>query len=277
MIKNIVVGYDGSAGAQTALAQALDIAEITGGRIHLVTAEEEAESGAEQDMLSQPDVLDILDATDSLEEEAAEGSVAVPDFVEEARLKCQEAHISCTVNVGPGPAARYVREYAWLADLVVVGRGSRPRLRAGEIGRTTRQLLQVAQRPILVAGQEYAKISSVMVVGEKSSGGGRALSLAGELGSELNVPVDVLVAGHPRHVLTRWSTQVRSLLRAYHVQGEVESSEAPLPQALTTWALERSPSVIVLPQVQRQLLSWRLASVCQTALQLPDAMVMVVP
>ncbi len=277
MIKNIVVGYDGSTGAQTALAQALDIAEITGGCIHLLTAEEVAELGAEQDMLSQPDVLDMLDATDSLEEETEEGGITVPDFVEEARLRCQQAHISCTVNVGPGPAARYVREHAWLADLVVVGRGSRRQLRAGEIGRTTRQLLQAAQRPILVAGQEYVNISSVMVVGEKSSGGGRALSLAGEMGSELNVPVDVLIADRPRHVLTHWSAQVRSLLHAYHVEDKVELSTAPLPQALTTWALERSPSVIVLPQVQRQLLSWRLASVYQTALQLPDAMVMVVP
>ena len=277
MIKNIVVGYDGSPGAQTALAQALDIAEGAGARIHLVAATEVAQPGAEQDMLSQPDVLDILDAAESLGQEPEETGVGTVDFVEEARLKCQEAHISCTVNVGPGPAARYVRAYSWLADLLVLGRGSRPRLRAGQIGRTVHQLLRTAQQPTLVSGQEYVDVSSVMVVGSKSTVGGRALAMAGELGSKLNVPVDVLVAGRPRHILRQWSAQVRSVLHAHHVEGKLEPSVAPIGQALTTWALERTPSVIVLPQVERQLLSWRLPSVYQTALQLPGAMVMVVP
>ena len=278
MIRNIAVGYDGSPAAQVALEQALDLAERAAARIHLVTAIEEVSPDSEQDVLSAPDVLDMLDSAESLAETPSEQGAVIPAFLEQARLKCQEAHISCTVRISHGQAARHLREHGWLVDLMVIGRCARRRhLRAGRIGRSAHQLLRTAQRPTLVCAREYIHIGSLMVVYEQSATGGRALAMAGELAATLNVPVDVVVAGRSRHTRERWMAQVRGALRAYHVEASIESSVAPPAQALTTLALDKNPSVVVLPQRRRLLGSWRLPTLYRTALQLPDTMVMVVP
>lgn len=248
MIKNIVVGYDGSPPAQVALEQALDLAEAGLARIHLVAAIEEFGSDSEEDMLTRPDVLDILDAANDLGQEPSGERTTVPGYLEQARLRCQEAHISCTVSVGHQRAAGYLREYSWLADLLVVGRYSRRQLKAGKIGRSAQQLLQTAQRPTLVCAQEYIGVTSLVVVYEQSAVGGRTLAMAGELGTKLNIPLDILVAGHGRQTLRRWLAAARSTVQAYGVESNLESSTAPVSQALTTLALDRSPGIVVLPQ-----------------------------
>ncbi len=277
MIKNIVVGYDSSPPAQVALEQALDLAEASAARIHIAAAIEEFSPDSEADILHQPDVLDILDAANSLGEEAEGERVTIPAYLEEARLRCQEAHISCAVSVGRQRAAGYLRQCSWLADLLVVGRCSRRRLTAGEIGRTAHRLLQTAQQPTLVCAENYITVTSLMVVYEQSVIGGHALAVAGEVGAKLNVPVDVVVAGHDRQTLHRWLAAARHGLQAYHVEGNFDSSAASLSQALTTLALERTPSLIVMPHTRLVVGSWRLPAVYHTVLQLPDAMLLVVP
>jgi len=277
MIKNIVVGYDGSPPAQVALEQALDLAEAGLARIHLVAAIEEFGPDSEADILTQPNVLGILDSANGLSQEPSEERATVPGYLEEARLRCQEAHISCTVSVGHQQATGYLRGYNWLADLLVVGRCSRRQPKAGEIGRSAHRLLQMAQRPTLVCAQQYIGVTSLMVVYEQSAIGGRTLAIAGELAAKLNVPLDILVAGHGRQTLRRWVAAARSAVQAYGVESNIESSTAPVSQALTTLALDRTPSIIVSPQRRLRLGSWRLPAVYRTVLQLPDTMLLVVP
>lgn len=277
MIKNIVVGYDGSPPARVALEQGLDLAEAGSGRIHLVTAIEEFDPRAEQDMLGEPGVIDILDSTERLGEPLQEQQVAVPPYLEEARLRCQEAGTACRLNVGHGRAAAYIQKYWWLADLLVVGRRAKRRSKAGGIGRTLQQLLRAPQRPTLVCAEDYGSTSSLVAVYEQSVTGGRALALAGELGAQLNVPVDVLVAGQRRATLSQWLAQAQTTLQAYHVEGSFESSVSATPRALTSLALDRNPSVVVVPQPGRLLPALGLPALHQAALRLPDTMLLVVP
>ncbi len=278
MIKNILVGYDNSRSAQVALAQAIDLAEAFNGRVHLLVVGTEEGPPPEPELPTEPSIVEIAELGEEAEELEPESRV-VPQFVEEARLKLQQAHVGGSIRTisGARPAVR-LGEESHLADLVVVGRGGKPHSGSGQVGRNTRQLLQGRLlRPVLVCSSEYIAPESILLVYQSSHAGGRAVSVAGELASTFNVDLDVVVIGPKRHAAERRRDRVESALLAYHTEGEVISSLTAPGQALLTEGLQRNPSVVVIPQPPPAMWSWQLSPLYTAALQLPDTMILVVP
>lgn len=282
MIKNILVGYDDSRSAQVALEQAIDLAEALSGRVHLLVATPDQETPPEPEIAAEPQPLDIVEITEDTEEVETETSgqrQIVPPFVQEARLKLQEAHVGGGLRITiSGRPATCLREEADLADLVVIGRGGGRAGHSWQVGPTTRQLLQGRlARPTLICASQYIEPESLLLVYRSADVAGRALSMAGEVAATLNIILDVVTTARDRHTAQRLSKQVKSALLAYHTEGDVVPSATDPQEALLTQGLQRNPSIVVIPEPPPPAWSWQISPLYTAALQVPDAMILVVP
>ncbi len=277
MIKNILVGYKSSRAARVALAQAIDLAEACLGRVHLLVASPEPGPMPEAELPSEPGVLQMVDSAEDAPELEHEGPV-IPPFVDEARLKLHEAHVAGSIRViVGGQASVCLREESHLADLVVIGRSGRP-ARGGQVGRTSRRLLQRRlRRPLLICTSEYTEPKSILLLYEFCPAGGRAVSVAGELATTLNIDLDVVVTTNKRYGAERQRKRVESALLAYHTEGDVISAVGSAEEALLTEGLQRNPSIVVIAQPPAPLWSWQFSPLYTTALELPATMILVVP
>ncbi len=276
MIKNILVGYDDSRPAQVALAQAIDLAEATSGRVRLVVVRTEEGPAPEPELAAEPGIVDMVDV--GLDDEELETeSAGAPPFVEQARMKLAAADVGGSIRVANGgqPAA-CLREEADLADLLVVGRGRAHG--GGQVGRTTHRLLRSPLPcPLLICTGQYLPITSLLLVYWPGQPGGRAVSLAAKIAATLNIDLDTVVTAPGRRAPRRERDRVESALLAYHTEGEVVAITEDPNQAALTAGLQYNPSVLVLPKAPPPLWSWQLPPLYATALELPDTLLLIVP
>ncbi len=276
MIKNILVGYDESRPAQVALAQAIDLAEATSGRIRLLAVRTEEGPAPQPELAADSGIVDMVEVgldEDELETEAA----GAPPFVEQARTELAAAGLGGSIRMASSwqPAA-CLREEADLADLLVVGR-SRAHS-GGQVGRTTRNLLKShLPCPLLICTNQYLPITSILLVYWPGPRGGRAVSLAAQLAATLNIDLDTVVTAPGRRAPRRERARVELALLAYHTEGEVVAiSEAPA-EAVLTAGLQYNPSLLVIPEPSLLRWPWQLAPLYSSALELPDTLLLIVP
>jgi nucleotide-binding universal stress UspA family protein len=115
MYRTIVVGTDGSSTAQVAVAQAVDLARVTGATLHVVCARQPAFA-----MAGAPELGTGFDAAPT-----ADAAAAVLD---EALAEAESVGVQAAVHDPGGPPASALVEIARAvgADLLVVGsRGMR--------------------------------------------------------------------------------------------------------------------------------------------------------
>jgi len=276
MIKNILVGYDESHPAQVALAQAIDLAEATSGRVRLLVVRIEEGPAPQPELAAEPGIVEMVDLGLDDEELEAE-SAGAPPFVDQARTKLVAADVGGSIRmVNGGQPATRLREEADLADLLVVGR-SRAHS-GGEVGRTTRNLLKShLPCPLLICASQYLPIASLLLIYCQGQAGGRAVSLAGELSSTLNIDLNTVVTAPGRRAPRRERAQVESALLAYHTEGEVAATTEDPSQAVLTAGLQYNPSLLVIPEPSLLRWPWQLAPLYSSALELPDTLLLIVP
>ncbi len=276
MIKNIMVGYDESRPAQVALAQAIDLAEATSGRVRLVAVRTDEGPAPEPELAAEPGIVDMVDV--GLDEEELETeSAGAPPFVEQARTKLIAADVGGSIRVATsGQPAACLREEADLADLLMVGRGRAHS--GGHVGRTTHNLLKShLPCPLLMCTNQYLPITSMLLVYWPGPRGGRAVSLAAELAATLNIDLDTVVTAPGRRAPRRERARVESALLAYHTEGEVVATAEAPAEAVLTAGLQHNPSLLVIPEPPPRRWPWQLAPLYSSALELPDTLLLVVP
>jgi len=276
MIKNILVGYDESRPAQVALAQAIDLAEATSGRVRLLVVRTEEGSAPQPELAAEPGIVEMVNV--GLDDEELETeSAGAPPFVEQARTKLAAAGLGGSIRVASSwqPAA-CMREEADLADMLVVGR-SRAHS-GGQVGRTTRNLLKShLPCPLLICTNQYLPITSLLLIYCTGQAGGRAVSLAAQLAATLNIDLDTVVTAPGRRAPRRERARVASALLAYHTEGEVVATTEDPNQAVLTAGLQYNPSLLVIPEPSLFRWPWQLAPLYSSALELPDTLLLIVP
>ena len=276
MIKNILVGYDDSRPAQVALAQAMDLAEATSGRVRLVVVRTEEGPAPQPELAAEPGIAEMVDV--GLDEEELETeSAGAPPFVEQARTKLAAAGVEGSVQVADGwQPASCLREEARIADLLVVGRGRAHN--GGQLGRTTRNLLKShLPCPLLICAGQYLPITSMLLVYWPSSSAGRAVSLSGEIAATLNINLNTVVTARGHRAPHRERARVSSALLAYHAEGEVTATTEDPQQAVLTAGLQYNPSLLVIPEPAPRWWPRQLSPVYSAALELPDTLLLIVP
>jgi len=227
MIKNILVGYDESRPAQVALAQAIDLAEATSGRVPLVVVRTEEELAPQPELAADAGIVDMVNVGLDEEELGTETAGTLP-FLEQARTMLAATDLGSSIRIATGgQPAVCLREEARLADLLVVGR-SRAHS-GGQVGRTTRNLLKShLPCPLLICAGQYLAITSILLIYCPDSSAGRAVSLAAELAATLNIDLNTVVTTRGHRAPRRERARVASALLAYHTEGEaIATTEAP--------------------------------------------------
>ncbi len=280
MVRNIVVGHDGSRSSEVAVAQATRLAELSGGRISFatVTTVDEADLGVEAPG-AEPDL-----ATLALEPAAREGgdddraALEQPLSLEDIHRRCQELNIVCENEqlFGRHPGARLLRR-SWLAELLVIGRGGERR--SGLPGRNTTFLLTELVTPTLVCARQYVELRSVLIPYKLSVRGGRALSFAAGLCQTLGAELDVLVCEPRRSDAREAQTAAERFLRAYHLESSTDVALAQPHEAVQSAALERTSSLIIIPGAHKRnyIFPWQRNETLWRALEVPGAAVLAYP
>lgn len=278
-MRNIVVGYDGSRASETAVEQALDIAELTGGRLFLATVTTVTDGDLDAESMGQPDIAEMAMPPRQPGEEDEEGRAAArPLSLEEIHRTCQDRNIVCEDEqlFGRRAGARLLRR-SWLSDLLVVGCGDERR--SGAIGPNVTFLLSELVSPTLVCARRRIEIRSVLMPYKISVSGGRALSFAGRLCEALNAELRVLVCEPKRSDAHDASESAETLLRAYQVDSAIDVALTVPQDAVRSAAMERDASFVIIPGAHKRyyLFPWQRNETLWRALEVPGAAVLAYP
>lgn len=270
---NILVGLDSSRSAETALRQAIAVAEGLNSRLHLLRAIEPVGPGSEA-VIDQPDdPISILDRVDAMMEEDELGLPSDDDELAAALRLCEDAGVACSYQRLHGMAPHVLREQCVAMDLLVLGR--RGAIARKPLGSTTTSLLLHPIVPTLLCREETVPWRRLLLAYDGSPAGGRALKLAGGLASGLNVDLDVLVAEPERQRVSHALDYAKRALRAYHVEGEFVQHRGRIVEFLQGAALELQSSAVVVPDGHTRL--WQRSATVNAAIKLPGCLTLVVP
>lgn len=280
MVRNIVVGYDGSHSSDVAVEQAITLAKLTGGRIYFATVATATEADLSPEAPgAEPDLAEM-----AMEPPAATGleqdrdAFEQPLSVEDIHRRCQELHIVCEDErlFGRHPGARLLRR-SWLAELLVIGRGDERR--PGRPGPNTTYLLSELVAPTLVCGRKYIDVRSVLIPYKLSVRGGRALSFAARLCAALNAELEVLICEPKRVEAHEAREAAEKFLRAYHIESTTDVSLTPPHEAVRSAAMDRDSSLVIIPGAHKRnyLFPWQRNETLWRALEVPGAAVLAYP
>ena len=279
MVRNILVGYDGTRPADVAVAQAIALAELAGGRIHLANVMPVTEDAGQEVGEAESDL-----ATLALGQSERETRDEIPDdglqpvTVEEIHRRCQDLHIVCEDEqlFGRHPGIRLLRR-SWLAELLVIGRGRERR--SGQPGPNATFLLTELVAPTLVAARQYVELRTVLMPYKLSGDGGRGLSFAAQLCQVLNAQLEVLICEPRRTEAHEARAAVERFLRAYHVESSTDVALAAPHEAVQSAALERASSLVIVPGAHKRnyVLPWQRNETLWRALEVPGAAVLAYP
>lgn len=279
MIKNIILGYSNSRGAQVAFSQAVDIARPTKARLHVTIIEPLA--AAEGQVTLKPDIL--ADATAAaLPDMMTPLHEPAPDAAPTAELEsvaetCRREEVFCTFNHHYGDPGMRLTQLGRLANLLVVARRDEPRAaQAQPAGRTARHLAAHATTPTLFTDREYLPPKSATLFYEPRQAGGRSLAVAGEIASLLNMALNVVCLPYGEVDASAAEEEARFALRAYHVDGEFLKASSSVAEALQNAALSWNDPFVILPAPPRKLL-FNSHQAVALALGLPNTNLLLVP
>lgn len=279
MIRNIVVGYDDTRCAQVAVEQAVDIAEVTDGRVHLVLITEQMAPLWELGP-ANPEAPPVVREYESPEDRwaADELDQSTAARIEAATTVCEKVGVPHTVTRLYGhPTDRLVRR-GWLADLMVIGRGPGAcRTEPGKLGPIARQVLLRTVTPTLLCDIDHVPLTRALLLYEQSEAGGRALARAGELCSLMNMELDVIVAHPDRRAGEKVLGEAGFALRSFHVDGDSAVFAGTPADAVRSEATIGKAGLVIMPQPPKPVWSWQTPSALRSATALSGAMVMVVP
>ena len=280
MVRNIVVGYDGSRSSEVAVEQAMHLAELSGGRIYLATVATASDSDLSTEVPGdEPDIGDL-----AMEPPARPGpdedrdAIEQPLSVEEIHRRCQDMHIVCEEErlFARHAGARLLRR-SWLAELLVIGRGDERK--PGKPGPNTTFLLSELVTPTLVCARQYVEVRSVLVPYKLSVRGGRALSFAARLCDTMNAELEVLICEPRRSDAHDAREAAEKFLRAYHVDSSTDVSLTPPHEAVQSAAMDRGTSLVIIPGAHKRnyLFPWQRNETLWRALEVPGAAVLAYP
>lgn len=280
MLRNIVVGHDGSRSSDVAIEQAINLAGLSGGRIYFVTVATATEADLSPETPGgEPDLGEmVMEPTYEAGMHEDRDVVEQPLSMDEIHRRCQDLHIVCEEErlFGRHPGARLLRR-SWLAELLVIGRGNERRL--GRSGPNTTYLLSELVAPTLVCARQYTEMRSVLVPYKLSVSGGRALSFAAGLCETLNAALEVLICEPKRTDAHEAREAAEKLVRGYHIESSIGAALSPPHEAVQSAAMERDASLVIIPGAHKRnyLFPWQRNETLWRALELPATAVLAYP
>ncbi len=247
MIKNILVGLDGSTFGEVAQEYAMDLSRRLDARleaVHIVDSRlmdfplVAPQSGL---ITWNPGIINGLQ--EALRERGE-------DILNEAAERARSAGIDLVTSLEFGHPAQVLAEVQNRTELLVLGRQGEHAQNAPDItGSTMERFIRRASRPCLVTPDRFEPIQKIVLGVDGSAASGRALSEAVELANALQVPLVILsVAERDTDLPLAQKTvlDAHSLARAHDCAAASLTAVGPPPVCLLEQAAETQSNLIVL-------------------------------
>lgn len=274
MFSNILLGYDDTDSSRTALAQAIDIAEVAGSWVHLVDVDVTERGDIElTDTQTSPGAGAMAAALAGLEAEhrpVAAHRNALADAVE----TCQRAHVRCTQRQLFGDPGERLAELGRLNSMVVVGQRRLPG-RGQRIGATLGSLLRHCSVPLMVCATAYQRLTSVGVLFWDDAASARAVSFAAELCKVMNVPLRIGLTDVDAKQAEQISHQIDYAMKGFHIEYETRVVGRTAAGATALSATDTGARFVVMAYPQ-MLWPWR-PNPLKTALMTPNLVRVFIP
>lgn len=245
MIKNILLGIDGSEHAETATRYALwlgrrlkahvvalhviDIVSIEGSFFHDI-------SGS---MGFEP-YLDFSSKMRGVLHER--GKALLEGFAERASKEGVEAD----TLIGVGVVANEISERARTADLVVIGhRGLNERFSTGLLGGTAESVSRKCPKPVFVSPMEFHECTNPLLAYDGSSRAAAAMQVAAELCTTLKLPLTVLTVQKDEEHGHRILNEAETYLKPHNVESRFELQQTGnAPERIANFIREQNHDLL---------------------------------
>lgn len=279
MLRSILVGYDDSHTAQTALRQAIDLAQASRAWLQVCFVEdvEEPESELTQAEATPDDIavssLDIAVGPETEDEPTINDRGPV---LQEAADWCNEEGVPCVTRHLFGRFGERIVAFAYLHDLLIVGqsrnvrRGQRHR-----VGPHIRHLLWNCPVPMILGDSEYHQPLAATLLFEDNPYGGRALATTAILCDILDMRLHVAVPEGASPDIGTTETELEYALKPYDFQWDVRTfNRSPIE---TVYAANREweDRMMVIPRPPKAW-PWSTTTI-DAVVSIPDAMKVIVP
>ncbi len=225
MIKSLLIAMDASGYAQTALAQAIELAKASDARLTGLNV-------VDVRYAEMPPYLDYsysleggmpyIPSLDLMEKFQEKGERILGD----ARKTVEGAGLRMETRVDEGVPGQVVADRATEHDLVVIGkRGEHAKWGRDLLGSTTEAVIKRSAIPVLLTEEQPRVIGKALVMFDDSEPANRALRLAVELSAQIPLKLTVLNADDEAERGQAVLKAAKALLGAH----EVEAGYSVLP------------------------------------------------
>lgn len=221
-MRAIMVGVDGSPHSEVALRHAVEIADLVGAGVTglaAVAGDYQGEAAAEEHPVEELQGLEHLPTT-------------VIEWFEQALGRCADtcavADVPFNARMLAGKPGRVLPDEAQACDLVVLG--AKGRHDSVELlGRTARDVVRAAIKPVLVTRGEFRPISRALVGYDASPAAGHAVEWVADLAALGGWEVVLVAGAMPQHGLASDIEHAADLVRTRGVEPEVVRGPGDAP------------------------------------------------
>lgn len=248
-MKVIMVGVDGSTGADVAVRHAVDLGQLCDAGVFAVAVRPDPGHGE-----AEPSDRDV-------ERVAAEEAVsaAAEGWFEAALNKCAEACAVAEVQFAQatvvGDPVQELTQQSESCDLLVVGAHGQTNDPTVLLGGTTRRLLRSCIKPMLVTRAEHRAVERVLIGYDGSPASGHALELAADLAAAGGWEVAVATGAPEQSELAEGVHRAAKLVAARGLEPEVRVMEGDAPGILFEEAKRLNADLIAIGRARRGMLT----------------------
>jgi nucleotide-binding universal stress UspA family protein len=222
MIKNILLGIDGSEHAETATRYALWLARRLKAHIvglHVIDIVS-IEGSFFHDISGSLGFEPYLDFSSKMRGVLQErGKALLEAFAERSAKEGVEADTA----IGVGVVANEISERARTADLVVIGhRGVNERFSTGLLGSTAESVSRKCPKPVFVSPMDFHECSKPLLAYDGSARAAAAMQVAAELCTTLKLPLTVLTVQKDQEQGHRILHEAETYLKAHDIESSFE-------------------------------------------------------
>lgn len=267
MYKNVLICLDGGPTDTQILNMGVTLAKQLGAKLHGLTV---------QDLLTLegPLMYDISGALafipqmNFMEETRKALEERAKNILSGFRERCEAEEVAFEEIIAQGIVYKVICEKAELNDLTIIGRhGLNYNFNKDFLGSTTDRVIRHTRSPVLVVTHEYEPFKNPFLAYDGSHEAKKALGTAGNLCSDLKIPLTVLHVGPDNKESNQVLNEAKSYLDPYPIIVKYDRVEGKPHDEVSQYAKRHQHDLLILgARGHRSIIEFVLGSTTQYAL-----------
>lgn len=278
MIKDILVGLDGSVYSDIALQHGMALAQACQATLHGLHVIDivQVESPLLHDLAGATGAAPQLNLTALMRENLEfRGQQLLTQF----RQTCEAADVACVEHLATGIVPTEITRAARGVDLVLVGRGGlHTRLSKALLGSAVESVVRSGVKPTMVTPQSYAEIRKPLLATDGSRSAMAALSMAMAFVLQLQLPLSVVHCDPTTSESHEFLDALQARVRDQGMSCEVDICRGNAHEDLVHYVQDHGYDLLFMGAFGRQrIVEWILGSTTQYLLRMSSVPLVLCP